>query len=235
MPPTYRVRYDGDTASITALLRQLPGLQSDTRDDGFWLWGMPLDLNPLGDFREQIGRFSRYANAIIALSDPSLSAIRSTGTIEIQHEDRCDRVVLLEGAKLEVTGGSIKLFARGGGAPPRPISERIPEMFLREPRFEMASNILAECGEDMREIYKVVELIERAHGGFPKKRERLMRAEFCRRIEVDESDWEALHRSARPARHAEPHEDEGRIITPRAARILIQHTLKTWLERSVPI
>ena len=86
----------------------------------------------------------------------------------------------------------------------------------------------------MRELFKVVELIERAHGGLPNKRNPVERECFFKGIEVAGDDWEALHRSFRPERHAEPHDMAGRTISPRLARILIQHALKLWLAREVP-
>lgn len=202
---------------------------------GVWLWGAPLALNPDQDFREQLSAFTRRANSLLALADPNLSGIRSCGTVEIHRDGRRDRVCLIEGATMEITGGRLTLSARGGGPLPRPMSERIPELSAREPRFERATNILAECGLDMVKLYMVVELIEFAHGKFPSKNHPERRAEFCRRIEIVESEWEALHRTARPKRHAEPHLDAGPIMTVKQARYLIQHALKLWLEREVPV
>lgn len=95
--------------------------------------------------------------------------------------------------------------------------------------------MLAEAGDDLVKLYMVMELIEKAHCGFGKKRERAKREHFCSRMQVNERDWEALHRTARPFRHAEPHEDGGPVVTSCQARILVQHALKLWLEREVPV
>ena len=81
---------------------------------------------------------------------------------------------------------------------------------------------------------EILQLIEIAHGRMPKKTKPIERENFFKTIEVAADDWEALQRSFRPKRHAEPHDMVGRTISPRLARILIQHALKLWLAREVP-
>lgn len=232
--PICKGRFEGDVKSFEALSTHLPDLSSTVDSGGVWLWGPSLTLDPSEDFRQQLNAFARRANALLALADPNLSSIRSSGAVEIHQDGRRDVVCLLEGVGLEVTTGTMTLSARGGGPEPRPIAARIPELCAREPRFERASNLLAECGLDMVKLYMVVELIEFAHGNFPPKKRPVERADFCKRIEILESEWEALHRTARPDRHAEPYHDDGPTMTARQARYLIQHALKLWLEREVP-
>ena len=137
---------------------------------------------------------------------------------------------------LETTFYPVTLSARGGArVHQRPLAERLADLCSREPLFERAAAMLAESGDDWRELFKVMEIIEKAHGGCPKKRRRASRTAFFRKLEVEEKEWEALHRSARPFRHADAHDDGGPTVRPKQGRILIQHALKLWLERAVPV
>jgi hypothetical protein len=99
----------------------------------------------------------------------------------------------------------------------------------------MAAHFLAHAGDDVREIYRAMEAIEKAHGGWPKKKDRARRATFCAKLGVKEDDWEGLHRTARPRRHAYPHDMQGPTFTPAQARVAVQHALKLWLYREVPV
>ncbi len=228
--------FEADEAATRSLASAFPGLSFEGDEDLHWLWGEPLALGTDHDrWREQLEAFSRKANTIIALLDPGLKAIRSWGSIQTEDGNSHHFVMLAEPLALEVIISPVTLSARGGGPPQRPLSVRAIELSQREPRFERATNILAEAGDDLTKLYMVMELIEKAHGSFPKKNRPKQRADFCRRIQVEQTEWEALHRSARPYRHAEPHEDEGPILTPTRARSLLQHSLKLWLEREVPI
>jgi hypothetical protein len=110
----------------------------------------------------------------------------------------------------------------------------VAELSGDDPLFALATDILAEVGNDFRELYRAAEAISKAHGGFPKKERRAARLAFCAKLEASEDNWEAIHRSARPSRHAVPHDMEGPRLTARQARLLIQHALKLWLEREVP-
>ena len=228
--------FEASEAAIACLSLHLPGLNYEADGVGFWLWGGPLNLrSDREEWRVQLGKFSRTANTIIALADPNALAIRSWGSVKIIDGEKCDHVMLAEPAIFESTFFPVTLSARLGGPQPRPLAVRAAELTARLPRFEQAANILAECGEDVTKLYMVMELIEKAHGKFPRKRERLKRTAFCNLIQVEEAEWEALHRTARPHRHAEPEDMNGPVLRPRQARALIQHALKLWLEREVPI
>jgi hypothetical protein len=231
-----KAMFDASEAAIACVASNLPGLNYDANGVGFWVWGDPLELgSDVKEWREQLRTFSRRANAIIALSDPNLSAIRSCGSIQIIDGDKCDHVMLAEPPIFESIFFPVTLSAKLGGPPPRPLAVRAAELTARQPRFEQAANILAECGEDLPKLYMVMELIERQHGKFPPKSQPLERTAFCNLIQVEEAEWAALHRTARPHRHAEPHDMARPVLTPRQARTLIQHALKLWLEREVPI
>lgn len=137
---------------------------------------------------------------------------------------------------LETTFYPVTLSARAGArGQQRPLAERLADLCASEPLFERAAALLAGSGDDWRELFKVMELIEKAHGGCPKRRRRASRAAFFRKLEIEEKDWEALHRSARPYRHADAHDDGGPTVRPRHGRVLIQHALKLWLERAFPV
>ena len=203
--------------------------------DTFWIGGTPLDLDGWHhDYRGGLEAFAKRANCVIALIDANLSAVQSLGSVEIIDGDKRSRICLVEPACLNYVGAPIVLSARGTTRPIRPMVERAIELESQNERFSRATTIFAACGEDLRDLFKVVELIERAHGGLPKKRSLVEREAFFQRIEVCEDDWEALHRSFRPERHSEPHDMQGRTISPRLARILVQHVLKLWLAREVP-
>lgn len=235
MAEILKVLFDGEEPAIK-LVAESCGLSFEAEGERFWLWGDALQLSKdLKGWRHELERFSRKANAIIALSDPALSAIHPYGSVLTISGDQHRHVLLSKPTQIEITGYPVTLMVRGGGPPPRPLADRVPELCARLDRFERAANILAECGNDLAKLYFVMELVERAHGGFPPKKQRKERGAFCRRIQVEEPEWEALHRTARPFRHAEPHEDEGPVVSPRQARILLQHVLKLWLSREVPI
>lgn len=234
-PTVHKARFQGSLAAVEAVAAALPALSFEADEGGYWLWGDALEIGERKSWRQNLSDFSRKANMLIALADPKLTAIHPTGNVKVINGDKCDYVILVEPARIELIGIPVTLSARGGGPLPRPAAERALELSGREARFEKTASMLAGCGEDLRELFKVMELIERAHGGIPKKHRRPEREEFFRRLQVEEAEWEAAHRAARPHRHAEPHEDGGRVVTPRQARYLIQHTLKLWLEREVPI
>jgi hypothetical protein len=114
----------------------------------------------------------------------------------------------------------------------------VAELFACCDHFRDASVWLANSGNDLRELYKVMEAIEEAHGGWPSKKkaaDRATRAALCAALMVDEDQWEALHRTARPARHAYPYNMVGHTYTPQQVRAALQHALKVWLERVVPL
>ena len=235
MAEILKVLFDGEQPAIK-LVAESCGLSFEAEGERFWVWGDALQLSQDSkEWRHELESFSRKANAIIALSDPTLGAIHPYGSVLTINGDRHHHVLLVEPVQIEITGSFVTLMARGGGPPARPLADRVPELCARLERFERAANILAECGNDLVKLYFVMELVERAHGGFPPKKKRKRREEFCRRIEVEEREWEALHRTARPFRHAEPHEEKGPVLSPQQARILLQHVLKLWLIREVPI
>lgn len=235
LPPFCRAIFGGNPESFQALVGALPGLQFEPVEKHFWLWGEPLQLDAQGDLLTQLARFCRSANSMIALSNPRLTAIHSCGSVEIVDGLQKHRVCLVEPAHIEYAGGFVTLGSTGrsSGRPPRPLAQRVAELSEREPRFERACNLLAECGSDFTRLYMVAELIERAHGGRPKKPPEA-RNQFFERLQVEESEWVAIGRSARPHRHAEPHNDDGPVLRAELARVLIHHVLKLWLEREVP-
>lgn len=229
-----KAMFVGDEAAVQCVAAHKPGLSFEAEGIGFWLWGPPLELSSDRKlWREELWKFSREANTIIALSDPHLSAIRSWGSVQVIEGEHCDQVMLVEPAVFEIIAMPVTLSGRGAGRPPRPLAVRSVELSQQQPRFERATNLFAECGTDLTKLYMVMELIEKQHGGFPPKKQPVKRTEFCTLIQVEEAEWAALHRTARPFRHAEPHEDEGPVLTPNQARALIQHALKLWLERDV--
>jgi hypothetical protein len=236
MRANYKAGFVGERAAAEALVNNLPELSVEFDEEGFWLCGEALELGDDQEkWRESLDAFGRKANALLALLGLDLGAIRSGGAIQIVEGNKRNYVLLPELAHFEATFHAATLSATGGGPPPRPLARRAAELCTREPRFERAANMFSEAGEDVVKLYMVMELIERAHGGFPKKHRRAERETFFRQLQVEEEEWVALHRSARPYRHAEPHEDEGPTMTPRQARSLIQHALKLWLTREVPI
>jgi hypothetical protein len=227
--------FQASEGAVECAASHLPGLNFERDGVGYWLWGTPLKLSSDPNlWREELRAFTRTANSIIALSHPSLSGLQSWGSVQIIDGNRCDHVLLAEPAIFENIFLPVTLSARGGGPPPRPLVGRIADLAARQPRFERAANLFAECGDDLTKLYMVMELIEKEHGEFPSKKKKALRTAFCKRIQVEEREWEALHRTARPYRHAEPHEDDGPVLTVLQARALIQHALKLWLEREVP-
>ena len=237
MSRTYRAKFQGPHDSVAWLADNIPNLTSKPDGEGgFWISGTALRLsNDRDKWREKLDAFARKANMLIALADPSLYAIQRAGAVEIVDGNRRDCVLLTEPLRIEVVVHPVILSAAGGGPIPRPITERAAELAAREPRFARAANILAEAGKDLVRLYMVMELIERAHGGCPKVHRRAEREAFFQRLQVFEAEWVALHRTARPFRHAEPHEDPGPTITSWQARASLQHALKLWLTREVPI
>lgn len=238
MAVIYRTRFIGEREAIDALAAHLPELiVEEDGEGGYWISSPQLQFVPPADtYRDQIDKFTRLANTLIALSDPRLTAINHQGAIEAWDGTRCDRILLAETAVFEAIIFPATLSATGQTAeiPSRPIAVRAAELSAREPRFERATNIIAECGEDVPRLYMVMELIEKAHGGFPKKADRPGREAFSKRVEVREEEWAALHRTARPHRHAEPYDDPGPILTVSQVRLLLHHALKLWLAREVP-
>ena len=228
----------GEARAVELLRRSLPGLHFDAADDGYWVWGAPLTLGAdRNQWRTELASFTRSANTIIALSDAELRPILTTGAVQIEDGHRRDHVLLAETGRFESTffPATITLSGRGGGPAPRPLAARAADLCASQPRFEKAANIFAAAGQDLRELYKVAELIAAAHGRPGNKAGAHARDAFYSRIEILERDWMALHRSARPHRHAEPHIDLGPVLSPKQARYLLQHALKLWLEREVPV
>jgi hypothetical protein len=62
------------------------------------------------------------------------------------------------------------------------LPERIIELCDMDERFERATNILAEAGEDLVKLFMVTELIEKAHGKCPPKGKRGERSRFCAKL-----------------------------------------------------
>ena len=233
----YRAIFRANEQTLSALAQYWHELVVEPCDDAdtFWIGGPPLDLATCSDnYRIGLAEFSERANCVIALSDAKLSAIQPLGSIEVINGDQRERICLVEPAHIEYIGMPIILSARGTTRPIRPMDVRAVELLAEDERFRKATTGFAACGLDMGELFKVVELIERAHGKLPPKRQTMKREAFFQRIEMSEDDWEALHRSFRPDRHAEPHDMGGRTMSPRLARILVQNALKLWLEREVP-
>ena len=234
---TYRAILRASEEALEALNTHWPDLEIEPCDDVdiFWVGGPPLNLDACGtNYRAGLHAFTNQANCLIALTDANLSSVHSLGSLEVIDGDMRHRICLVEPARLEYVGMPIILSARGSTRPIRPMHMRALELLTTDERFGQATTIFAGCGEDMRELFKVVELIEKAHGGLPKKNRPVDREAFFGRIDASADDWEALHRSFRPERHAEPHDMQGRTISPRLARILVQHALKSWLAREVP-
>ena len=202
----------------------------------FWLWGPPLALDAnVQDFRDHLAQFTRRANALLALADYGLVAISLGGAVQIDEGRRRSTIPLIDPLIIETTFHPVTLAAKGGArVEQRPLADRLEDLCSVDPLFERAAAMFAASGDDWRELFKVMEIIEKAHGCCPRKRRRASRAAFFRKLEIDESDWEALHRSARPYRHADAHEDGGPIVRAKQGRLLIQHALKLWLERAVP-
>lgn len=236
MSATYKAKFEANQAAIECLVQNLPGLMFEMGEGWFWLWGPPLELDASAqDFRTHLATFANRANALLALSDANLSAIKSGGAVQIDDGERRSVVALVDTVIFETTFQPLTFSARGDARiQQRPLTERLTELCSRDPFFERAAAMLATSGEDWRELFKVMEIIEKAHGGCPKKRRPASRAAFFRRLEIEEKDWEALHRSARPYRHADAHEDGGPTVRSRHGRLFIQHALKLWLGRSVP-
>lgn len=64
---------------------QPPGLSFETEGGQFWLWGRPLGLDAhVQDLRTQLAVFAKRANALLALSDPNLTAINPGGAVQIE-------------------------------------------------------------------------------------------------------------------------------------------------------
>ncbi len=218
-------------------MQNLPGLSFEIEENGFWLWGPPLGLDAqVQDLRAHLSVFAKRANALLALSDPGLTAISPGGADQVVNGKSRSVIALVDALIFETTFYPVTLSARGvARVQQRPLAERLADLCAREPLFERAAAMLAASGDDWRELFKVMELIEKAHGGCPKKRRRSSRTAFFRSLEIEEKEWEALHRSARPYRHADAYEDGGPIVRPAQGRVLIQHALKLWLERAVPV
>jgi hypothetical protein len=236
MAAVYKAFFQGSQPALE-LVSSSFGLSFEADENGFWLWGDALEIGPTeGEWRSRLSKFAQKANMIVGLECPAWGPIKSTGSVSIVNGGTTHHVLLAETAHFEVTLHPVILSARGGGAPtPRVLAVRAQELASREPRFKEAASKLAAAREDFRELFKVAELIEKGHGGLPKKRPRGERHTFFDQLQVEESDWEALHRSARPHRHAEEHVDGGPKITAGQARALLHHALKLWLDREVPI
>lgn len=234
---THRAIFRVTERTLTSLITHWPELTFEPCEDAdtFWIGGRQLDLNDFnGDYRTGLAAFVEKANCLIALTDAKLSGVQSLGSLEVIDGDKRHRICLVKPARLEMMGAPIILSTRGTTRPLRSLVARASDLLVRDDRFARATTIFAACGEDLRELFKVVELIERAHGKLPNKRSSKERQAFFHRIEVAADDWEALHRSFRPQRHAEAHDMEGRTVSPRLARLLIHHALKLWLAREIP-
>ena len=158
------------------------------------------------------------------------------GAVRIEDGESRSIIALADTLIFETTFYPVTLSARGGArAQQRPLAERLADLCAREPMFERAAAMLAASGDDWRELFRVMEIIEKAHGGCPKKRRRASRAAFFRKLEIEEKEWEALHRSARPYRHADAHDDGGPTVRAWQGRLLIQHALNLWLDRAIRV
>lgn len=237
MTAIYKARLEATEAAVECLVQNLPGLSFETEQGRFWLWGPPLGLNgEVEDLRTHLAVFAKRANALLALSDPNLEAVNPGGAVRIEDGESRSIIALADTLIFETTFYPVTLSARGGArAQQRPLAERLADLCAREPLFERAAAMLAASGDDWRELFKVMEIIEKAHGGCPKKRRRASRAAFFRKLEIEEKEWEALHRSARPYRHADAHDDGGPTVRAWQGRLLIQHALKLWLDRAVRV
>jgi hypothetical protein len=227
----------GTNGSFDELLRLFPTVQRRDCDGHTYLVGSPLKLGPDPEhWREEAETFADTANRSLVLSNPFAAPIKVANTVRCEGKAGVETRSLPERPKSDSITHPVVLRARMDTrkGTVRPLPEREAQLSARDPKFASAVRILAMAGTDLRELYRAAEAIENAHGGFPPIKKPTQRSAFCHMIEVSEDDWAALHRSARPARHALPHDMSGPTITATQARVLIQHALKLWLEREVP-
>jgi hypothetical protein len=185
-----------------------------------------------------VTRFTDFANTLLAVSSSDARAITPSGQLyRIDENGARHHRLLADPGSYALVLYLVTLSARGSTSrgQPRLLSERVAELCGRSEYFRKAGALLARAGDDLRELYKVMEVIEKAHGGWPKKKDRAGRAAFCAALQVNENEWEALHRTARPTRHAYPHDMNGPTYAPPQVRIALQHAMKIWLEREVPV
>ena len=228
----------GELTTLVRLTELIPGLKF--REDGGvrFVWEPNLLVGREDNWRSAIQEFIDRLNCLLFIDDPYTNSVVSTGSIvRVRPDGRRDRVLLIDSGIFELSVHSITLSARGGSGrqEPRSLHVRALELASRLERFRKAGAILAKSGDNFGQIFMAAELIEKAHGGLPSKNKALERAKFFARTGIDPFSWEALHRSARPARHAEPHIDGGPTISAKQAKLLVHHALKAWVEREVPV
>ena len=230
--------YNGSDESFRVVSEHLPSLKVRREGETTLLSDPCLDLGSKDTRRVDLAKFTDLANAVLLLSNSNADPIRQHGPVFLEDENGCRHYVLLpETGVFSLVFYPVTLSARGvtGAREPRALGARVAEFFARSDHFAKASAFLTNAGNDLREIYKAMEAIERGHGGWPKKADRERRAAFCAALMVEEDEWEALHRTARPARHAYPHNMVGHTFTANQVRAAVQHALKVWLEREVPL
>jgi hypothetical protein len=242
MADTWWLGIRGERSSIDALRFYFPDLQVEPRE-GHWMVATSRLIPDLGSkeqFRQSLDDFLDLANVLLVMRDPTLTALEVVGPLECESpEGGRGRTLVTKPGNYRVTGHSILLAARGvsGGPTPRPIADRVAELMASSKEFYDASRMLARAGEDFGELWKVMEAIEKAHGGWPDKKtvaKRAQRAALASALQVPELQWEAYHRSGRPDRHYEPHDMSGVTYTAQQVRIGLQHALHVWLDRENP-
>src|SRR4051794_6629319 len=218
------IGYCGESASFTQLQQLWPDLELRTEGGNVLLGGRPLQKIDEPTLCEGVARFTDCANTLLAISNSNAGTIRQQGSLYRIDENGRHYSILLEAGSCAVVGYPIALSARGSTIreQPRPMGDRVAELCSRSEPFLKAGALLAHAGDDLRELHKVMEVIEKAHGGWSKK-DKTGRAAFCTALQVNEAEWDGLHRTARPTRHAYPHDMNGPTYAPPQVRVALQH------------
>lgn len=224
----------GDDHAFRLLCRKDPELQLRIEDSNVFLG--PLKFINQDSLRREIDRFIDSANVLLLFLDPNAGRIRLQGPLYREDDDgRRHHVLLADAGVFSSVFYSVTLrTSSDSGQQPRGLKTRVAELCAQSDHFRKASVLLANAGEDLREIFKSMEAIEKGNGGWINKN-RTEREAFCASIQVSVAEWKALRQTARPARHAYSHDVDGLVYTPKQAQAVVQRALKAWLDREVPV
>ncbi len=215
---------DGDPASLGALALAT-GL-TPRNELGVDVWG-PLPGVTGSDLRRELSVGLQRINGLLALHDPTLAPVVAAGGLVRIDADGSRHPTVMPHDSYH--GHSVTISGRGTGhRVRRTVAERVDDLSQRKPDFEAAARYLG-AGDDFADLYKVMEAIKQAHGGWNK-----MTAGLLEALGSSKEQWDALLRSARPRRHAYPSEDPGPVYLPAQAKNALRQILMHWLDRDVP-
>jgi hypothetical protein len=170
------VGFAGPDSSFEALSGLLPEVKVRKGDGHVFLGGTPLKITGHDTLRDDVARFTDFANALLVLSSSDTVPIRFHGPIYQETGGSRQWTTTIEPAKIPLAGCPVILSGTGSTSRPKPraLSIRVAELFARCDHFRDASVWLASAGDDLRELYKVMEAIERLTGAGRERKKRLV-------------------------------------------------------------